>query len=31
MTFLIIMKTNSLYGAIIPHWISDLAANIINK
>lgn len=24
-------KTNSLYGAIIPHWISNLASNIVNK
>ncbi len=26
---LIYMKTNSLYGAIIPHWVSNLAYNII--
>ena len=25
------MKTNSLYGAIIPHWISNLAYNIIAR
>lgn len=25
----IYMKTNSLYGSIIPHWISNLANNII--
>lgn len=27
----IYLKTNSLYGAIIPHWISNLAYNIILK
>ncbi|WP_035291897.1 hypothetical protein [Clostridium sp. KNHs214] len=27
----IFMKTNSLYGAIIPHWISNLASSIIDK
>lgn len=27
----IYLKTNSLYGAIIPHWISDLAYSIILK
>lgn len=27
----IYMKTNSLYGAIIPHWIADLASSIIDK
>lgn len=28
---LIYMKTNSLYGAIIPHWVSNLAYNIIDR
>lgn len=28
---IIYMKTNSLYGAIIPHWISNLAYNIVNR
>lgn len=28
---LIYMKTNSLYGAIIPHWVSNLAYNIIAR
>lgn len=27
----IYMKTNSLYGAIIPHWVSNLASRIIDK
>ena len=27
----IYLKTNSLYGAIIPHWISDLAYDIISR
>lgn len=27
----IYMKTNSLYGAIIPHWIADLASSIVDK
>lgn len=27
----IYLKTNSLYGAIIPHWMSNLAYNIILK
>lgn len=27
----IYMKTNSIYGAIIPHWISDLAYEIVAK
>ncbi len=27
----IYLKTNSLYGAIIPHWISNLAHNIVLK
>lgn len=26
---LIYMKTNSLYGAILPHWVSNLAYNLI--
>ena len=30
MTF-IYMRTNSVYGSIIPHWISDLAYEIISK
>ena len=25
------MKTNSLYGSIIPHWLSDLGYDIISK
>lgn len=28
---LIYMNTNSLYGAVIPHWISDLAYSIIDR
>ena len=28
---LVYMKTNSLYGSIIPHWISDLAYEIVSK
>lgn len=24
-------KTNSLYGAIIPHWVSNLASNIVSQ
>lgn len=28
---LIYMKTNSLYGAIIPHWVSNLAYNIVAR
>lgn len=28
---LIYMKTNSLYGAMIPHWVSNLAYNIIDR
>ena len=27
----IYMKTNSIFGAIIPHWISDLAYEIVSK
>ena len=27
----IYMKTNSIYGSIIPHWISDLAYGIVSK
>jgi len=27
----IYMKTNSIYGSIIPHWISDLAYEIVSK
>ena len=27
----IYLKTNSLYGSIIPHWISNLAYNIVSK
>lgn len=27
----IYMKTSSLYGAIIPHWISNLAFNIVER
>ena len=27
----IYMKTNSIYGSIIPHWISDLAYAIVSK
>lgn len=27
----IYMKTNSTYGSIIPHWISDLAYEIVSK
>ncbi len=27
----IYLKTNSLYGAIIPHWMSDFAYNILSK
>ena len=27
----IYMKTNSIYGSIIPHWISDLACEIVSK
>lgn len=27
----IYLKTNSLYGAIIPHWMSNFAYNIILK
>ncbi|MEF2663377.1 MAG: CPBP family intramembrane glutamic endopeptidase [Bacilli bacterium] len=27
----IYLKTNSLYGAIIPHWVSNLAYNIVLK
>lgn len=28
---IIYMKTNSLYGSIIPHWISDLAYSLIKN
>lgn len=28
---LIYMKTNSLYGAMIPHWVSNLAYNIVAR
>ena len=27
----IYMKSNSIYGSIIPHWISDLAYEIVSK
>ena len=27
----IYMKTNSIYGSIIPHWISDLAYEIVSR
>ena len=27
----IYMKTNSIYGSIIPHWVSDLAYEIVSK
>ena len=27
----IYMKTNSIYGSILPHWISDLAYEIVSK
>lgn len=27
----IYMKTNSIYGSIIPHWISDLAYEMVSK
>lgn len=28
---LIYLKTNSLYGAIIPHWMSNLAYNLVER
>lgn len=28
---LIYLKTNSLYGAIIPHWMSNLAYNLVDR
>lgn len=28
---IIYMKTNSLYGSIIPHWMSNLAYNLVMR
>ena len=28
---IIYMKTNSIYGSIIPHWMSNLAYNIVKR